>query len=144
MKKFKVLLVYPNLTCVSLMPSSVALLSAYLKLAGNEVKLFDTTYYKMTGKTNDEMRVDRMHVRKFNIEDVGVKIKQSNVYEDFIKMVKEYKPNLIGVSVVDDTVELGLNLIKKVDCNNICVVFGGINATFNSEELIKERVVDIL
>jgi len=144
MEQFKVLLVYPNLMLVSLLPNNIALLSAYLKKEGNAVRVFDTTLYKTTDKTNDEMRVERMQVRKFNIEDVGTEVKEQDVYEDFAKVVKEYKPDLIGVSVVDDTVEMGLNLIKKADCTDILVVFGGVHAILNAEELIKKEQVDVL
>ncbi len=144
MEQFKVLLVYPNLMLVSLLPNNIALLSACLKKEGYEVRVFDTTLYKTTDKTNDEMRVERMQVRKFSIEDVGIEVKKQDVYEDFARVVKEYNPDLIGVSVVDDTVEMGLNLIKKADCKNTPVIFGGVHAILNAEELIKKEQVDIL
>jgi len=144
MEQLKILLVYPNLMLVSLLPNNIALLSACLKKDGFDVRVFDTTLYKTTEKTNDEMRVERMQVRRFNIKDVGIEVKKQDVYEDFAKVVKEYKPDLIGVSVVDDTVEMGLSLIKKADCKNIPVVFGGVHATLNAEELIKKEQVDIL
>jgi radical SAM superfamily enzyme YgiQ (UPF0313 family) len=144
MGQFRVLLVYPNLMLVSLLPNNIALLSAYLKKEGYDVRVFDTTLYKTTDKTNDEMRVERMQVREFNIEEGGIEIKKQDVYEDFASVVKEYKPDLIGVSVVDDTVEMGLSLIKKAECKNIPVVFGGVHATLNAEELIKKEQVDIL
>jgi radical SAM superfamily enzyme YgiQ (UPF0313 family) len=144
MKKFKVLLVYPNLMLVSLLPNNIASLSASLKKEGFDVRVFDTTLYKTTDKTNDEMRVERMQVRKFNIEDAGIKIKQSDMYEDFAREVKDYQPDLIGVTVLDDTVEMGLDLIKRADCGNIPVILGGVHATLNPEELIKKDEVDII
>jgi radical SAM superfamily enzyme YgiQ (UPF0313 family) len=129
---------------VSLLPNNIALLAGCLKKQGYDVKLFDTTLYRTADRTNDQMRVERMQVRKFNIEDAGLKIKERDVYDDFAKVVREYNPDLIGVSVVDDTVEMGLNLIKQADCKNIPVVFGGVYATFNPERLIKQKEVDIL
>ena len=144
MKRTKVLLVYPNLMLVSLLPNNLALLSACLKKEGHDVRVFDTTLYKTTEKTNDEMRVERMQVRDFNIEEVGLEIKKENVYESFAKIVEKYEPDLIGVSVVDDTVEMGLYLIKKADCKNIPVIFGGVHAILNAEKLIKKEQVDIV
>ena len=129
---------------VSLLPNNLALLSACLKKEGHNVRVFDTTLYKTTEKTNDEMRVERMQVRDFNIDEVGIEIKKSDVYESFAKTVEEYGPDLIGVSVVDDTVEMGLNLIKKADCKNIPVIFGGVHAILNAEKLLKKEQVDIV
>ena len=136
MTKSKVLLVYPNLMLVSLLPNNVALLSGSLKKAGYNVRLFDATLYKTTVKTNDEMRVERMQVRKFNINEAGIKIKDGDICSDFRHIVKEYKPDLIAVSVVDDTVRMGLDLIKSLGPNKIPVVFGGVHAILNPESLI--------
>lgn len=144
MKKFKVLLVYPNLMLVSLLPNNIAILSACLKKEGHDVKVFDTTLYKTAEVTNDEMRVERMQVRKFSIEEAGIEIKKDNVFSAFKKLVKNYKPDLIGVSVVDDTVKLGLQLIKSLGVKEIPVIFGGVNAIFNAEKLIAMDEVDIV
>ena len=144
MKQFKVLLVYPNLMLNIIMPISIASLAASLKKEGFDVRVFDATLYKTAEKSSDEMRVERMQVRKFNLEDAGVELKQQDLYKDFANMVNEYKPDLIGVSVVDDTVEMGLDLIRRADCSKIPVIFGGVHATLNAEELIKKEYVDIL
>jgi len=129
---------------VSLLPNNIALLSGCLKKKGYDVKVFDSTLYKTTEKTNDEMRVERMQVRKFDIKEAGIEIKKKDVYEDFIKVVDNYKPDLVGVSVVDDTVEMGLNLIKKIDHTNFPVIFGGVHAILNPDALIKKEQVDIV
>lgn len=142
MKNFKVLLVYPNLMLVSLLPNNIALLAACLKKKGCDVKLFDATLYKTTDKTNDEMRVERMQVRRFNIKEAGQEIKERDIYDDFATVVREYKPDLIAVSVVDDTVEMGLDFIRHANCKNIPVVFGGVYAIFNPQKLIELDEVD--
>ena len=144
MKKFKVLLVYPNLMLVSLLPNNIAILAACLKREGYDVRLVDTTLYRTTDKTNDEMRVERMQVRKFSIEEAGLEIKERDVYDDFAETVKEFRPDLIAVSVVDDTVEMGINLVKRADCSGIPVIFGGVYATFNPEKLIKQDEIEIV
>ena len=41
----KVLLIYPNLRGMNMLPPAIGLLSAVLKQGGHEVRLFDTTYY---------------------------------------------------------------------------------------------------
>ena len=60
MKKFndfKVLLVYPNFPMANvLLPAGVSIISAVLKEAGFQCKLFDTTLYPPKGETFDEFR----------------------------------------------------------------------------------------
>jgi len=146
MEKFKVLLVYPNLMLVSTLPNNIALLASCIKKEGHDVKVFDTTLYQTTEITNDELRVERMQVRPFDMKKRGVETKGGDVYEDFIKVVDGYKPNLIAVTVVDDTVEMGLSLIDSLDFKNknIPIVFGGVHVFFNKEELIKNENIDML
>jgi len=112
MTNLKVLLIYPNLQMVNLLPSNIAALSAYLKKAGVKVKLFDTTLYKTAEKSVDEIRVEHMQLRPFNLEDKGVSYKKTDVFDDFVKLVNEFKPDIIGISATDDTVYLGLELVS--------------------------------
>ncbi|GAH56887.1 unnamed protein product, partial [marine sediment metagenome] len=144
MNEFRVLLVYPNLMLVGLLPNSIALLAGCLKEAGFEVRVFDTTPYQTSDKTVDEMRVERMQVREFDLDEVGIAVKKENVYEDFARMVREYQPNLIGLTVLDNTVKQGLDLVRRAHCDQIPVVLGGVHATFNSELLLQNKEVDFI
>ncbi|MFH1378786.1 MAG: radical SAM protein [bacterium] len=144
MNRLKVLLVYPNLMLVSLLPNNIAVLTSALKNEGYEVNVFDTTLYRTAEKTNDELRVERMQVRKFNINEAGLKIKKTDMYADFARLVNDFKPDLIGVSVVDDTVDMGVKLIEHASCEHIPVIFGGVHAIFNPEELIKKPRVHMI
>ncbi len=142
----KVLLVYPNLMLVSTLPNNIALLSACLKEEGHEVKLFDATLYRTAEKSNDEMRVERMQVRNFDLKSQGVTLRERNIYDDFIMIVNDFHPDLIAVSVVDDTVKMGVDLIEKAECKRrgVPVIFGGVHVLFNAENLIKNDNIDML
>jgi anaerobic magnesium-protoporphyrin IX monomethyl ester cyclase len=142
MAKFKVLLVYPNLQMVNLLPSNMAILSACLKKAGMEVRLFDTTLYKTAEKSVDEIRVEHMQVRPFNLKQKGVDYKTTDAFVDFEELVAEYKPDVIGVTATDDTYDLGLGLISRVRDRGIHVTFGGVRPTFSPEEVIACEYVD--
>ncbi len=96
-KKFRVLLVYPNYSMVNLLPTNIGILTACLKQNGFEVDLFDTTFYRTAEKTLDEIRVENLQVRKFDLEEMGVRFKPGNYIDDFKGKVAEFKPNLIGV-----------------------------------------------
>jgi len=142
MSKFKVLLVYPNLQMVNLLPSNIALLSACLKEAGIEVRVFDTTLYRTSEKSVDEIRVEHLQLRPFNLKEKGVDYKDTDVFEDFKKVVDEYRPELIGVSATDDTYDLGMALISKVRDEGIHVIVGGVYPTFSPGEVINNEKVD--
>jgi len=143
MVEFKVLLVYPNLQMVNLLPSNIAILSACLKNAGINVELFDTTPYKTAEKSVDEIRVEHMQLRPFKLEDKGVTYKITDVFEDFKKTVDKYQPNLIGVSATDDTFDLGIALVEKVRKKQKAhVIVGGVYPTFAPEEAINNKNVD--
>ena len=125
---FKVLLVYPNLQLVNLIPTNIGLLTSCLKSNGFEVKVFDTTFYKTKEKAEDEIRVEYGHYKSIT----KVQYKPNDVFEDFKKLYNEYKPDVIGVSVVDSTYELGLKLVSCID-KKCHVIFGGVYATFRPE-----------
>jgi len=146
MEKFKVLFIYPNLTLVSTLPNNLALLAGCIKEKGYGFKIFDTTLYQNMEVTNDDLRVRRMQVRPFNIKERGVEVKKTNMYDDFKKLVNNYKPNLIAATVLDDTVEMALSLVNILspEDKKIPVIFGGVHVFFNKEKLIKNENVDIL
>lgn len=75
------------------------MLSAYLKAAGIDVRVFDTTFYKTEEKSVDEIRVEHMQVRPFNLKEKGVDYKNTNVFEDFVAFVEDYKPYIKGVEM---------------------------------------------
>ncbi len=143
-KNFKVLLVYPNLTMVNLLPTNISILSAYLKDKGFQVSLFDTTLYRNSRKTQDEIRAEYLQVREVDLSKYGVFYKDTNVFDDFKKKVKEYQPDLIAVNAVEDTYKLGVLLLKCVEKFNIPNIMGGIYPTFSPEEVIKEDCIDMI
>lgn len=142
MGKFKVLLVYPNLQMITLLPSNIAILSACLKKAGIDVRLFDTTFYRTEEKSVDDIRVEHMQLRPFNLRGKGVDYKDTDVFEDFQKVVQEYQPDLIGVSATDDTFGLGMALVSKARHLGMHVIVGGVYPTFSPEDAINNKNVD--
>jgi len=140
--KLKVLLLYPNLQMVNLLPSNLAVLSACLKRNGFEVKLFDTTLYRTEEKSIDDIRVEYMQIRPFNLNEKGVFYKKSDLYDDFRKLVRKYDPQVIGVTSTDDTYDLGISLIGSIDKKSIHVIFGGVHATFSPQTIIENPLVD--
>tara|TARA_B100001964_G_scaffold70082_1_gene79439 strand:- start:454 stop:1941 length:1488 start_codon:yes stop_codon:yes gene_type:complete len=144
MNKFKVLLVYPNLQMVNLLLSNIPILSAYLKESGIDVRLFDATMYKTAEKSIDEIRVENLQLRPFNLKEKGVEYNDANIFEDFKIVVEEYKPDLIGVSATDDTYDQGIDLVSHIRDKGIFTIVGGVYPTFSPDKVINDENVDAI
>lgn len=142
--QFKVLLVYPNLQMINLLPSNISILSACLKQKGFDVDLFDTTLYKIEKESIDEKRVEILQLRPFDLSKYGICYKEADVYEDFRKRVESYKPDLIAVTIVDDTLPLAMELLKKVSDLNVPVCAGGVHVIFSPETVLSNDEVDYI
>ncbi|MFH0753284.1 MAG: radical SAM protein [Candidatus Omnitrophota bacterium] len=142
MASFRVLLVYPGMQMVNLLPSNIAVLSAYLKRGGVDVRLFDTTLYRTADKSVDEIRVENLQLRRFNLGEKGVDYRPGDVYGDFQAMVDAYDPDLVGVSATDDTFALGLKLVASLRHKPRHVLFGGVYPTFSPGEVISHEIID--
>ena len=143
-KNFKVLLVYPNYAMVNLLPTNIGILAACLKQNGFEVQVFDTTFYRTSEKTIDEIRVENLQVRKFNLEEFGVKFKPNHFLDDFKALVWNYQPDLIGLSVVEDTWPQGKQLLAAVRDYPCPVIVGGVLPTLAPEIPMRCEDIDML
>ncbi|ODS30447.1 MAG: oxidoreductase [Candidatus Scalindua rubra] len=143
-KDFKVLLINCNTMMDVLLPVGLSLISACLKEKGFEVKLFDTTFYKISKETGDEIRAKTLQVRKTNPEEFGLMYKDTDLFEDLKEMIEEYSPDIIGLSCIECTYELGIKMLKSIRHYNIPLIVGGVYATFAPEYIIAEDCVDMV
>ena len=65
-----------------------------------------------------------------------IQTKTSNPHEDFTDLLNSYQPDLVGISVLSDTYEMGIEYAKIAKSKNISVFVGGIYPTFAPEEVI--------
>jgi radical SAM superfamily enzyme YgiQ (UPF0313 family) len=143
-KKFKILFIYPNVTMATLIPINLPLLYACLKLKGFEADLFDTTFYKTEEISFEQKRVELLQIKPFNLANKEISFKKTDIYEDLVKKISDFKPDLIGVTMVEDTYDLALSLLKKIKDFNIPVIAGGVYVTFSPEEILSNKTIDII
>jgi len=130
----------------NLIPLNISYLTACLREKGIDVRLFDTTFYKTTPKTSDEARAEMLQVKPADLSKQGIRFKTSDIFEDFKKLVLEYRPDLIGFSVVESTYllsEMLLNSIRDVK-EGSKIIFGGVFAMFAFDKIIKHPLVDMV
>ena len=140
---FRVLLVYANAPMDNLMPIGLSSLSGALKRRGFSVAIFDTTFYPWTDSTGGE-RKGTLQVPDFSYDEVGIRYKTTDVFEDFRKVVKEFRPGLIALSTVEPTHEFGMKLLTAVREFNIPTLVGGVHTTFSADDVIHEEDVDMV
>ena len=116
---FKVLLIYPNQRGMNMLPPAIGLLSSILKEDGNDVELFDTTYYekldekKSAEVDSDNIKTEKLMARPYKMPN-KITLKTTNAFEDFKEKVESFAPDLIAISCTEDMFELGIYLLRKV------------------------------
>jgi len=144
MPNFRVLLVYPNMQMVNLLPSNISILSACLKKAGVTVDLFDTTFYKTDEESVDDKRVEYLQLRPFDYTQYGIRYKDTDVFEDFALKVNQFRPDLIAVTVVEDTFPLAIRLLERISDLDIPVIAGGVQAILAPDMVLANDEIDML
>ena len=142
-KKLKILFLYPNLNMSTLVPNAISILTAVLKQAGfNNTELFDTTFYNTEALSKDMNRVKIGQVQPFNFEERDIKLKTSNMYEDFINKVNRFKPDVIFASIVEDTFPIFIKFMNLIKDKKIKCLAGGVFPSSAPERAIKLDFVD--
>ncbi len=139
----KVLLVYCNSMLENALPVGLSQLSACLKEAGIAVKLFDTTFYRYSPKSDMENRIEALQ-----FPACPLNFKEGNMEADFNAMIEEFNPDLIGLSVVEPTFLLGIRLLesarKTIKNNKIPVAIGGVHAVLAPETATRCDLIDYI
>jgi radical SAM superfamily enzyme YgiQ (UPF0313 family) len=141
-KDFRVLFVYPNIQMSALAPQAIGYLSAVLKQNGFTADLFDSTFYQssLTTDTNEE-KVHLSKVRPFSWKERNIEPKTSDMLKDFRKQVDAFQPDLIAVSVVENTWFIAEAMLNALD-THVPTIVGGVFATFAPDKVIAHPAVD--
>jgi anaerobic magnesium-protoporphyrin IX monomethyl ester cyclase len=139
---FKVLFLYPNLVMSALAPQGIGYLSAILKQEGFTVDLFDTTFYTsdLSSNVNDE-KVYLSKVRPFDWGERNIHPKTSDMLDDLQKKVDEFQPDLLALSVVENTWHIADTLLRSL-LKPIPTIVGGVFPTYAPEIVISHPRVN--
>lgn len=146
-ERFKVLFIYPGLFMQTALPLSIACLTAEVKSKNIDVRVFDTVLYQEPGEIDEnEERAEFHHsTKRLDYVSVGIKKKDTDMLDDFTKVVLEYKPDLIGLNAVESTYGRGIKLTRQAKkVMNVPVIAGGVFPTLAPEIAIAEESIDIV
>ena len=128
----------------TLVPIHISLLSSCLKEKGVQADLFDSTYYKTEEISFEQKKVELLQIKPFNWSEKGVEFKRTDIYEDLVKKVADYEPDLIGITIVEDTYDLSLALLESTREFDIPVIAGGVFVTFSPDEVMANDTIDMV
>lgn len=140
----KVLFVYPNKEGYPIIPLGISILSSILKNNGHETDLFDVTFM-MPEKLDHKARERTGVVKKVDVEEYWGRSEDVDIHEKFSEKIREFNPDLISFSIVENNYGFAKELIKiaKGVCD-IPIIVGGIMPTIAPEFFIEDENVDII
>ena len=143
----RVLFVYPNSTGYSRVPMGIAILSSCLKKAGHQVKVFDTSFYKLKTKTDDQIREQLGQVKKTDLSKYGVTFAtktKEEIFDELKCCIEKYKPGLCAFSSNEEQLHYAYMVAENIKTySNVPIIFGGVSVTTSPLEIIKKAFVDM-
>lgn len=125
-------------------PVAFSIFAAVLRAKNCTIKVFDTTFYKTGTSKPNEKKSEMLIAKPFSFKKRHIGIKEGDVYKDFLKMVADFKPNLIAVSMTEDTFRLGLSLLKVLGDERPPTIAGGVFPTSAPEVVINYQEFDMV
>lgn len=143
----KILLLYPNIQGMNMLPPAIGLFAGLLKANGHTVDLFDSTNWRFPGEeefNSDKEKANILTVRPFDDSKLKSQIRDTDVFEDFRQKVKAFGPDLIAVSVTEDIFPIGIRLLKALKGIKVLTIMGGVFPTFAPEKCLDCNEVDMV
>ena len=105
----------------------------------------ETDTLTLRNQTQEEFSSEELlQNRPFSYEeDLGVKSK-TGLYEDFVKKVNDYQPDMILCSIVEDTFFQAVKLISLIKDKNIPTLYGGVFITAAPELAISYPGINMI
>jgi len=145
-KPLHVMFVYPNTLLTNRIPLALSVMSACLRQVGHTTSLFDTTFMRIeAGQSDEEARYATLQVREADLTEYGVDWDQvENVERMFRERVVSENPDLIAVTVVENTYGIALRLLNAVADLGVSTLLGGVRVTTEPESIIAKDCVNMI
>lgn len=149
----KFYMIYSNQYATGNKPIGIASLSAILKREGHDFKLFDCTQFSIVrdGALTDWNKTGERSLQFMQAENhERLPVREEVTYAQLIDKVtddiKDYNPNMIGLSALSDDYPLGLRIMEKVKkkFNKIPTIAGGVHATIDPAGVLAEECFDMV
>jgi len=138
----KILLVWPNKDSFGFKPIGISLLSAIAKSVGWDVKLFDTTEIDFGFTSGHKQGED---IKLFKPVDLPKK-KNLDLNLEFARVLEEYQPDCIGISVLSDEHRIAgqISSVARTLYPDIPIIWGGKYPTLKPDYTLDNYDVDFI
>jgi len=140
----RILFFHPNDYLYIGIPNGIATLSAVAKQNNHQVDIFDATFIK-TQQTEDNHEKDKglFLPTKYTLEDLTRNDPIENIEDALDRKLKEFKPDLIGVSTMTGTFSWSLNILNRIK-PQAKIIYGGVHPSISPKEVLKHSIVDFV
>ena len=136
-----ILIAYPNLPLMFSPSMSIGIFTAIAKQENCNVDIFETTYYSSDFR-NRHVTMTNIGANNGTYADEIFEIRDPDaVIPDWITKVDTFKPDLVLLSVTEDTYKLGVSLLEAIKEKNIPNIVGGVFARDGKKFLLEYDVV---
>ncbi len=140
----RVLFVYPNKEGYPIIPLGIAILAGVLRKNGHMVDLFDVTFL-VQERLDQKARERTQVVKAVNTTEYWGVTENEDVAGLFKKKIKEFNPDLIAFSVVENNYSCARELFKVAKTvMNVPIVVGGVFPTVAPDVFLQDTSVDII
>ena len=141
----KVLFLYPNHEGYFRVPIGLTLIMTSCADEGHEVGLFDTTFIAAEDNQDSKDREKDKLVKAIPMDEMFSKHTQEEIVEAWLKKIKDFKPDLIGVSIFEDAYKFADVLLSAAKKNfDIPVMAGGVTPTMSPYVCIENPNIDMI
>lgn len=141
----KILIVYPNLPMMITPASFVAICTSLIKKMNCDVQLFETTLYTEDENQGMLYKSKLGGGRSYNVNQLGFDLKPTNaLIPDLVKRVKEYKPDLLLFSTVEDTFKDTNMMLESLKEFKIPHIVGGVFPINAPEVCLSSPHIDVI
>ncbi len=140
------LFVYPNMNTELRIPLAISILSACVRRAGHDFKLFDTTFSVERMETDDEKMAEMGTHLPTNLAEMVGGLKKVDITHELLGLIGDFQPDVVAVSLLERnilTAERLCGLIKS-RFPDIIILAGGIMPTIAPEFVLKKDWVDYI
>lgn len=132
----KILFFWPNTSNRGRITMSIPVLIAIAKDMGWTVKYFDTSFYAKT----DDSFIDREKTGTFKFvqgENTSQTKSANDILPDLQKVIDDFQPHILAITGMTNDFQYMVKFFPKLNIpNDTKVVFGGVHALHNSEEVL--------
>ena len=112
-----ILFLYPNNEGYFRCPVGLTLIMTILKNEGHNIKLFDTTFMNVEDNIDSKIREKIGMTKPVAMDHLYEKNSEQEIISKWLKLIGDFKPDIIGVSFLEDQYEFCGRLLDEAKKN---------------------------